>query len=383
MESQLVHRRERTIVDRLLQAIPAVVASGAWLGYTLSGRFSLIAMQSMRPILLLPALLLLGCQQPSPPLPDETTIDNRIRVIFDTDANAELDDQHALAYLLFNGETFDVEGVTVNATSGGGTIVDHYAEAERILQLTTLHPDMPLLKGANGSFSDIQDQITETDFDGSEAVNFIIERALALSDRKLILVAVGKLTNVALAYARNPAIADNVAVLWLGSNYPEPGEYNQDNDPEAMNVLLDSDLPFSIALVRYGEPSGTDAVRAELADIRKRMPGLGPRSERPVKGRHGVEFSTFGDYSVNLFEHIEYSTSPPSRALFDMAAVAILKNPRWAAPRRLPAPILRDGVWVDRPDNPRQIELWEQFDKDAILADFYDSMENHVLVSIE
>jgi len=30
-------------------------------------------------------------------------IDNRISVIIDTDANNELDDQHALAYLFFNG----------------------------------------------------------------------------------------------------------------------------------------------------------------------------------------------------------------------------------------------------------------------------------------
>jgi hypothetical protein len=37
-------------------------------------------------------------------------------VILDTDANNELDDQHAIAYLLFNGQVFDVEGITVNRT---------------------------------------------------------------------------------------------------------------------------------------------------------------------------------------------------------------------------------------------------------------------------
>ena len=31
---------------------------------------------------------------------------SRIRVIFDTDTNNEVDDQHALAYLLFNGNAF-------------------------------------------------------------------------------------------------------------------------------------------------------------------------------------------------------------------------------------------------------------------------------------
>ena len=44
---------------------------------------------------------------------------SKIKVIYDTDANNELDDQHAQAYLLFNKETFDVRGITVNATFNG------------------------------------------------------------------------------------------------------------------------------------------------------------------------------------------------------------------------------------------------------------------------
>ena len=38
----------------------------------------------------------------------------KTKILFDTDANNELDDQHALAYLLFNGQDFEVEGITVN-----------------------------------------------------------------------------------------------------------------------------------------------------------------------------------------------------------------------------------------------------------------------------
>jgi hypothetical protein len=53
----------------------------------------------------------------------------KIRVILDADANNELDDQHAIAYLLFNGNVFDVEGITVNKTKNGGDINKHYEEA--------------------------------------------------------------------------------------------------------------------------------------------------------------------------------------------------------------------------------------------------------------
>jgi purine nucleosidase len=99
----------------------------------------------------------------------------------------------------------------------------------------------------------------------------------------------------------------------------------------------------------------------------------------PVVGRHGGEFHTFGDYSVNLFEHINLHGDPPSRALFDMAAVAIVKNPAWAASRRVAAPQLVGRDWVERPDNPRTITLWEDFDRDAIMEDFFASVETPVL----
>jgi purine nucleosidase len=109
------------------------------------------------------------------------------------------------------------------------------------------------------------------------------------------------------------------------------------------------------------------------------MAGKGPRIRVPVTGRHGGKFATFGDYSVNLFDHIELSGTPPSRALYDMAAIAIVKNPTWAQARKIPAPKLENGKWVERPGNTRTITLWENFDRDAIMKDFYATMERPVL----
>jgi purine nucleosidase len=303
----------------------------------------------------------------------------KIRVILDTDANNELDDQHAIAYLLFNGDIFDVEAITVNRTRAGGDVNQHLAEARRVVKLCGLDSKIKVLRGANGSFDDIKGRLDQPEFDGSEAVNFIIERAQANDPRKLVLLPVGKLSNIALALAKDPSIATKVRVVWLGSNYPDPGEYNQDNDEPSLNYLLNTDVPFEIALVRYGKPSGTDAVRATLEEIRKIMPGKGPNISPPVAGRHGGQFATFGDYAVSLFENIQLHGDPPSRALFDMAAVAIVKEPAWATAKLIPAPILKNRRWVDRPENPRQIVLWENFDRAAIMRDFYDRMTNYQL----
>jgi inosine-uridine nucleoside N-ribohydrolase len=195
-----------------------------------------------------------------------------------------------------------------------------------------------------------------------------------------VLIAVGKLTNIALAVMKDTAIASRVRVVWLGSNYPEPGEYNQDNDTAALNYLLDSNVPFEMVTVRYGKPSGTDAVKVTREEIRQRMPRKGPQAVQAVMGRHGAAFTTFGDYSVNLFEHVELHGTPPTRSLFDMAAVAVVKNSSWASRREVPAPILVNNQWVERPTNRRMITLWENFDRSAIMQDFFQTMTQYRLV---
>lgn len=321
-------------------------------------------------------LLLFNCKENPPSRegmkPKESGTE-KISLIFDTDANNELDDQHALAYLFFNSHVFETPAITVNATFNGGDIQKHYEEAERIMKLSGVHERIPLLKGANAGFKDIIEDWDPLDFDGQEAVDYILKDSKKDSS---LIVAVGKLTNVALALKKDPGLAGRTRVIWLGSNYPTPGEYNQDNDTVAMNYILNSNIPLEIVTVRYGEPSGSDAVRVTPEDINHIMPGLGPTYPSGITGRHGGTFYKFGDYSVDLFAHIDLHGNPPSRALFDMVALAVLKNPSWGERDIIPAPVLIDGQWKDRPANSRKIVLWENFDKEAILEDFYASMQN-------
>ena len=301
-------------------------------------------------------------------------------VFLDTDANNELDDQHAIAYMLFSGDVFDVEGISVNRTRGGGDVEMQAKEAERVVQLAGLSKVFPVYRGANGSFAEIARHVGEREFDGHAAVEQILAESRKRRAQKLVLVPVGKLTNIALALRKDPSLASRVRVVWLGSNYPDPGEYNQENDEGALQFILDStSVPFEMAVVRYGKPSGTDHVRVTREEIQARMPGKGPHVRTPVEGRNGGTFRSFGDYSVDLFAHIQMNSTPPSRALYDMAAVAIVKNPAWAHPRRIGAPQLVDSKWVDRPENARTITVWEDFDRDAILADFYATMDHPAL----
>ncbi|NQU86272.1 MAG: nucleoside hydrolase [Mariniphaga sp.] len=304
---------------------------------------------------------------------------NKVKILIDTDANNELDDQHALAYSFLNSDIFDIVGITVNNTYNGEGIQGHYDEALRIIKLFNLEDKMPLKKGATGSYADIAPDISNPEFDGFEAVDFIIAEALKMNNEKLILIPVGKLTNITLAILKEPKIIDKVKVVWLGANYPDPGEYNLDNDTTSVNPVIESGVEFEMVTVRYGLPSGTAAVTVTLDDIKENVAGKGPVATQPIIGRHGGEFKIFGNYSVNLFEHIDMHGNPPTRALFDMAAVAIVKNPDWAEKVEIPAPKLVGNGWIDQTENLNKIYYWENFNRDVIVNDFFQLLKNNNL----
>ncbi len=152
-------------------------------------------------VLLLSMSLLSSCKEAKKEESEEVSLKtvektpSKIKLIFDTDANNELDDQHALAYMLLNGATFDVKGITVNATRNGKGIQGHYDEAERIMQLCNLKDSLPLLKGAEANFKEISEDVDGDSYDGKDGVDFMLEETKKDS---IIIVAVGKLTNIAL-----------------------------------------------------------------------------------------------------------------------------------------------------------------------------------------
>lgn len=309
-----------------------------------------------------------GANKTTPPAPE----DLRPRIIFDTDANNELDDQHAIAYLLFNSQLWNVVGITTNATTNGGPIAEHSAEVKRIVHLAGAENPVPVIDGENGTFEQILPSV-KAEHDGKAAVDFILQQSRA-SSRPLTILAVGKLTNVALALARDPTLADRARLVWLGSNWPDDAnEYNEADDRPSVNYVLDSKIPFDVVTV--GGKSGTEKVWVSTQEIAQRMPGLGPKVS-PIKGRHGGEFGTFGDYSVNLFEH----SGDKHRALHDMATAAVLKNVSWAESQTLPAPRIEGKRWVPRPENPRTVRFFLNLNRDANIEDFYAVMQRPELV---
>lgn len=293
-----------------------------------------------------------------------------VPVLIDSDANNEVDDQHAIAYALFSDDALDVIGITVNNTPHGNGIQGQYDEAMRVLRLCGAEERVPLYKGAEEGFDEILPYIRGSSFDGQEAVDFIIDAAMEERSKKLVLVPIGKLTNIALALARAPVIKDRIKVVWLGSNYPESGEYNLAADPDAVNFVLESGVDFEMVTVRYQESTGSAAVQVTREQIQQNMPGKGPLVSA-IPGRHGGQYTRFGDYSVNLFENFSFTTW----SLFDVVAVAVVKNPKLGQLNEVSVPPLDETEWDHDSSTRYLVRIWENFDKNEILKDFFKTMQ--------
>ena len=86
---------------------------------------------------------------------------SKLKILIDTDANNELDDEHALAYAFLNESVFDIVGITVNNTRNGYGIQGQYDEALRIIQLFNLEGQIPLFIGADKNYEEIAPQLIE------------------------------------------------------------------------------------------------------------------------------------------------------------------------------------------------------------------------------
>ncbi|MGN0369651.1 MAG: nucleoside hydrolase [Butyrivibrio sp.] len=160
--------------------------------------------------------------------------DKKIRVIIDTDAACEADDQYAIAHALMT-QKFLIKGICAEHIKGPGSEQLCYEEIKRVLNYMD-REDVPIYHGAYGPIEDTANPPS------SEAADFIISEAMTESKYPLYVFCQGAVTNVACALLKNPDIAKRMTVISiLGGAYPYGGsEFNLQNDFKGANVLFAS-----------------------------------------------------------------------------------------------------------------------------------------------
>jgi purine nucleosidase len=219
----------------------------------------------------------------------------RTRIIIDTDPGQ--DDAVALLLALAERETLDLIGITTVA--GNVPLPLTTINALRIVELAR-RDDVPVFAGAS---QPLLRSLTTAEYvcgaDGLEgaglppprvaaqskhAVSFLLEKLAAARERSLTLCPVGPLTNIALAFAQEPALISKVEriVLMGGArdlgNITPAAEFNFYVDPHAAAMVLRLPVP----IVMFGLHATHQAIAT--AERVARIAALGTSVAHAVRG---------------------------------------------------------------------------------------------------
>ena len=280
----------------------------------------------------------------------------RIRLIVDTDAKNEADDQYAIMHHLLT-PIFDVQCITAahfeqKAGYNGQSMEASFREIEHLLQLAEIE-DVPFFRGCASPLRSVHDAPL------SEGVQRIIQEAR--KPGKLYIAVLGAMTNVAAALNAAPDIADHLVVLWNGGGpYPEGRpEFNVMQDPDAARAVLESRAEI------WQTPQNVYAtLEVTLAELKRNVWPCGKI------GRYLYE-------QLEAENHVEYNPQFMLRAgenwvLGDNTTIAVLLMSRYRECWHMEhAPILREDLTYGANPEGRLIRVYDSIDVRMTLEDLY------------
>jgi inosine-uridine nucleoside N-ribohydrolase len=269
------------------------------------------------------------------------------RVILNTDAKNEADDQYAIVHALLT-PSFEVHGIIAAHFGRQGSMLASLAEVNLLLKLMNLTVKIRVEPGA---LEAMPDEKTPRPSPGAQ---FIIDEAMKDDSRALNIVFQGPLTDMASALLMEPAIEKrNIHVVWIGgadglTHYGK--EFNLNNDVHSANVVMRSKL--KVTQIPYPVYSRFCVSHAEL------MERVYP---------HGA----IGRYLVEQL--IEFNAGNQEfRSLGDSPGIGVLLAWHAGASKMQPALEYDPVTCAPRPNpNNRPIRVYESFDSRFLLEDFY------------
>ncbi len=231
----------------------------------------------------------------------------RMRVVIDSDAKNEIDDQWAIALAILSPERFEIEGFVganfENRWGGPEGVEQSVREIEKVLKKAGMAGRWPVKHGSHP----MQYQFAPAE---SEGVDFIIERAMAGSpEDPLWVVGLGASTDMASALLKEPRILDRVVAFWhFRTRWPvKCYNFNVYGDVRAARLLFHSPLSFVLF------DTGT-YLRCSMEE-----------SERFVR-----PYGELGAY-LHEYRHRHPGFTSPKKGFFDLGDIAALLDPDLAS----------------------------------------------------
>ena len=289
------------------------------------------------------------------------------RVIVHSDISAEADDPFAVVHHLLTPSE-DVVGIIAandewkyrtvpsQRAMAGQSMMNSYREGQKILDLIGMD-DVPLLKGAADYIADPA-RLPE-----SEGADFIIREAMKEDDRPLYIALQAGLTDLAIAYLKEPRIAERLTAIWIGGGaYPVGGsEPNMRQDIFAAKLLFSSPIPlWQIPMDVYS------TVLTSFAELKVKVKRCGALGKYLFDRMIAVN-EWYGRVPQRMpFPHGE------RWSLGDQPTVSVLLmngNGNYYDVRR--APIIQDDMMYREDPNGKEIRVYHTIDVRLTLEDLF------------
>lgn len=277
-----------------------------------------------------------------------------VRLIVNTDAKNEADDQYAIVHALLSPK-FDNRGIIAahfGEEKSSHSMEDSYDEVLKMLELMNFPKELAF----RGAVHQLEDEKTPVESPGAR---LIIEEAMKESDMPLYVIFLGPLTDMASAYLMEPRIADRLTCIWIGgAKYPEGGyEYNLNNDVKSARVVMNSNIPvWQIPRNVYSQ------VIVSLAELEYKV--------RPCGELGRYLFDQLEEHGHTSFARATTRTGE-YWCLGDSPAVGVLLFAHMFDYDWIQAPLITDNMTYVRNCQNRPIRVYNRVDHRFILEDFY------------
>lgn len=162
-----------------------------------------------------------------------------VRLIVNTDAKNEADDQFAIVQALLSPKFENVGMIAAHyGTRHNDSMERSYKEIELVFDKMGFSKENMIFKGGAHKIPDKKTPVL------SEGAELIVKEAMKNDDRPLFAIFLGPLTDLASALLIEPKIATRMKAIWIGGGaYPHGGaEFNLGNDIDAANVVFQSKM---------------------------------------------------------------------------------------------------------------------------------------------
>ena len=276
----------------------------------------------------------------------------KINVILDTDTYNECDDQFALAYMLKSQDIFNIEAITVAPYSHEKYNVsvkdgqeNSYKEILRICKWLDFDTTNKVFKGA-------QDYICNGYDENNDAVNKIIE--IALRNDKTYIMAIGAITNVALAIKKEPKIVGKIEVIWLGGHsllQDNNLEFNFRQDVDAVRIVFDSKVKLTIIPCK----NVASNLRTTIYELNYYL----------------KDKSELCNYLIDRFYNDGYHGIQERRIIWDISVIAYMINKSWFTSKEISCPNINDDTSYELTNNRHIITMVNYIDVNKVYSDLF------------